>query len=191
MRRDAARPRPMAACGWVRHGHCRRRASRPRTRRALCRRGSGAADQGPASCRDRRGYCAGRHGPGGRRRRSRTSLAQRSRPRLAVRPIHPLPGRQPAARGGALAFGELWCRNGRAPPAVPCGCAPNAAVFIGREAMSAECSSGFLPGNRRPPHPAKRDGSAAAGERGGGRSAPRARGMEWPRAPAAAVSRRE
>src|SRR5215813_8843525 len=32
-------------------------------------------------------------------------------------------------------------------------------------------------------------GLAATGERGGGKSAPRARGMEWPRAPAAVVSR--
>src|SRR6516162_673228 len=32
---------------------------------------------------------------------------------------------------------------------------------------------------------------AAAGERGGGKSAPRARGMEWPRAPAVVVSCRE
>jgi isoquinoline 1-oxidoreductase beta subunit len=34
-------------------------------------------------------------------------------------------------------------------------------------------------------------GLAAAGERGGGKSAPRARGMGWPRAPTAVVSRRE
>jgi hypothetical protein len=40
VRRDAERPRPMAACGRLRHGHCRRRASRSRNRRALRRRGS-------------------------------------------------------------------------------------------------------------------------------------------------------
>src|SRR5215831_21266365 len=45
--------------------------------------------------------------------------------------------------------------------------------------------------NRRRPYPVKRVSLAATGERGGGKSAPRARGMEWPRAPAAVVSRRE
>jgi hypothetical protein len=59
------------------------------------------------------------------------------------------------------------------------------------EAMSAGCSGGLLPGKRRRPHPANSDGLAAAGERGGGKSAPGARGMEWPRALAAIVSRRE
>jgi hypothetical protein len=51
--------------------------------------------------------------------------------------------------------------------------------------------SGLLPGKRRRPDPANSDGLAAAGELGGGKSAPRARGMEWPRALAAIVSRRE
>ena len=40
-------------------------------------------------------------------------------------------------------------------------------------------------------HPANKNRLAAAGERGGGKSAPRARGMEWPRAPAVVVSCRE
>jgi hypothetical protein len=62
---------------------------------------------------------------------------------------------------------------------------------IGREAMSAGCGSGLLLGNRRWPHPVNTVGLAAAGERDGGKSAPRARGIEWPRAPAAVVSRRE
>ena len=40
-------------------------------------------------------------------------------------------------------------------------------------------------------HPANKNRLAAAGERGGGKSAPRARGVEWPRAPAIVVSCRE
>jgi len=37
-------------------------------------------------------------------------------------------------------------------------------------------------------HPANKNRLAAASERGGGKSAPRARGMEWPRAPAVVVA---
>ena len=37
-------------------------------------------------------------------------------------------------------------------------------------------------------HPANKNRLAAAGERGGGKSAPRASGTEWPSAPADAVS---
>jgi hypothetical protein len=33
------------------------------------------------------------------------------------------------------------------------GCAPNAAAFTGREAMSVECNSGLLRGNRKRPRP--------------------------------------
>ena len=40
-------------------------------------------------------------------------------------------------------------------------------------------------------HPANKNRLAAASERGGGKSAPRARGMEWPCAPAVVVSSRE
>src|SRR6516165_3392538 len=50
----------------------------------------------------------------------------------------------------------IWrrrCRKGHAPPAAHCGCAPNAAAFTGREAMSVECNSGLLRGNRKRPRP--------------------------------------
>jgi hypothetical protein len=45
----------MAACGRLRHCHCRRRDSRSRNHRALRRRGSGIANQRPAACRNRFG----------------------------------------------------------------------------------------------------------------------------------------
>lgn len=47
------------------------------------------------------------------------------------------------------------------------GYAPNAAAFIRREAMSAECGSGFLPRNEKRSYPGDRAGLAAAGEDGG------------------------
>jgi hypothetical protein len=50
----------------------------------------------------------------------------------------------------------IWrprCRKGHAPSAAHCGCAPNAAAFTGREAMSVECNSGLLRGNRKRPRP--------------------------------------
>jgi hypothetical protein len=48
----------------------------------------------------------------------------------------------------------IWrrrCRKGHAPPAAHCGCAPNAAAFTGLQAMSVECNSGLLRGNRKRP----------------------------------------
>ena len=55
VRRDAARPRSMAARGWLRHRHGPE-VGLPRSRCPLRRRGSGVADQRPAACRDRLGY---------------------------------------------------------------------------------------------------------------------------------------
>ena len=55
---------------------------------------------------------------------------------------------------------------------------------------SAKSQRLIAPGNGRRTT-ANKSRLAAAGERGGGKSAPRARGMEWPRAPAVVVSCRE
>jgi hypothetical protein len=96
----------MAACGWVRDCHCRRRPVRPLTRQALRGRGSGLGNQRPASCYNRLGYCAGRAAARKQHRRSRTSLAHRSWHRLAARAVHPLPCRQPVARGGTALFSD-------------------------------------------------------------------------------------
>jgi len=46
-------------------------------------------------------------------------------------------------------IGRSAYRNGHGLPAVRCGCALDAAAFIGREAMFVGCSNGLLPGNRR------------------------------------------
>jgi hypothetical protein len=66
--------------------------------------------------------------------------------------VHPLRGRQPTAGGGGAAVGA-WYQKTHGPPAVRCGCARNAAVFIGLVVMSAGCSIGWLPGNKRQPRP--------------------------------------
>jgi len=161
--------------------HGRLSVGRHGTRRALRGRGSDPADQRPSSRHDGHRYCSGRAASGRRHRRSRTSFAHRSRHRLAARAVHPLHCRQPAARGGAALFGDAGAGK-------VTGRGRSVAVM---SRMWPPCSSGLLPGKRRRPHPANSDGLVAAGERGGGKSAPRARGMEWLRALAAMVSRRE
>jgi hypothetical protein len=106
VRRDAARPRPMAAGGRVRHCHCCWRTLRPRNRRTVRRRASRLAYQRPAACHDHQERCTGRAASGRRHRRSRTRLAQCSWRQLAARAVHPLHCRQPPARGGAASFGD-------------------------------------------------------------------------------------
>jgi len=46
-------------------------------------------------------------------------------------------------------IGRSAYRNGHGLPAVRCGCALNAAAFIGPEAMFVACGNGLLRGNGR------------------------------------------
>ena len=70
------------------------------------------------------------------------------------------------------------------------GLSPVALRAAGLRSRSAKSQRLIAPGNGRRTT-ANKSRLAAAGERGGGKSAPRARGTEWPRAPAVVVSCRE
>jgi uncharacterized protein len=172
--------------------HCRRRASRPGTRRALRRRGSGLL-----LTKDRR---------------LATTVT-------GTTPVVLLPGDgiDETARAWRIALDIDWQHapftrcivDNRPLAAAPPYLATRVPVKVTGRRRSIAGVPRMLPpllaGRPCPPDAAAAcclatgggptqltDVSlAAAGERGGGKSAPQARGMEWPRAPAAVVSRRE